>query len=61
MNSWIIISIFAATIAIYSMLDVLRSRLPLNRKMVWFAVVVIFPILGPVVYLLKRKAIANAR
>ncbi|MEQ9468061.1 MAG: PLD nuclease N-terminal domain-containing protein [Ekhidna sp.] len=61
MDSWIIISIFAAAIAIYSMIDILQSRISLNRKMVWFAVVVIIPLIGPLVYLLKRKAIANAK
>ena len=59
MNSWIIISIFAAAIAIYAMLDILRSRMKINRKMLWFAIVVIIPIIGPLVYLLKRKAIAK--
>lgn len=60
MNSWIVISIFAAAIAIYAMLDILRSRMKVNRKMLWFAIVVVFPIVGPIIYLLKRKAIANA-
>ncbi|WP_420318549.1 PLDc N-terminal domain-containing protein [Ekhidna sp.] len=59
MNYWLYISLFAAAIAVFSMVNVLLARMPNNKKALWFALVVIFPIVGPLIYLLKRKSIVE--
>lgn len=55
MNIWVFISVIAVALAIYSMIDVLRVRIAVNKKMIWFALVVIVPILGPLVYMFRKE------
>ncbi len=57
MNIWVYVSVFAAAIAIYAMINILMARFSTNKKMIWFAVVVLVPLLGPLIYLLNRKSI----
>ena len=59
MNYWIFISVFAAAVAVYAMIDILRARIHNHRKMVWFAIIVIFPIVGPMIYLLKKRSLVE--
>lgn len=60
MNSWIFIAIFGAALAVYAMMDILRAKITNRGKMIWFAVVVLIPILGAIIYLLKRPTIERA-
>lgn len=60
MNYWLYISLFAAAIAVYAMINILMTRMSNNKKMLWFVLVVVLPIVGPLIYLLKRKSIAGA-
>ncbi|MEQ6168810.1 PLD nuclease N-terminal domain-containing protein [Ekhidna sp. MALMAid0563] len=59
MNYWLYISLFAAAIAVFAMVNVLLARMSNNKKALWFTLVVIFPIVGPLIYLLKRKSIVE--
>jgi len=59
MNYWIVLSIFVASLAIVSMINVLMIRISLNKKMAWFAIVALIPILGPLVYWLKRRSLVR--
>lgn len=62
MSNWIYLGVFAAAIAIYAMINILMGQFSNNKKMLWFAIVVLIPVLGPLVYLFSRKAIeANSK
>ena len=56
MNYWIYLSIFAAAIAIFSMINILMNQMSFNKKMIWFAIVTLIPIIGPLIYLIRRNA-----
>ena len=60
MEYWLYISLFAAAVAVYAMINILMARMPNNKKMIWFAIVIIFPVIGPIIYLLRRKSIVEA-
>ena len=60
MDYWLYISLFAAAVAVYAMINILMTRMSNGKKMLWFVLVVLIPILGPIVYLLMRKSIAGA-
>ena len=57
MDYWIYIGVFAAAIAVYAMINVLMGKFSARRRMIWFAIVVLMPVVGPLVYLLNGKAI----
>jgi len=59
MDYWIYIAIFAAAIAIFSMINVLLNRMSVSKKMFWFALVTLVPILGPLFYLWKRNDLSG--
>lgn len=59
MNYWLFISLFAAALAVYAMINILMTRMSNRKKMLWFALAVLLPIVGPIIYLLKREAIAR--
>ena len=60
MNFWIMIfSVVVVAIALYTMIDVLRTRMTSTRKMVWFAIVVLLPVVGPAIYFYNRDSIAT--
>ena len=59
MNYWIYFSIFVAALAIISMINVLMIRMSRNRKMLWFAIVTLVPVVGPIVYWFKRRSLAG--
>lgn len=57
MNIWVYIGVFAVAVAVYAMINILLARFSNNKKMIWFAIVVLVPVIGPLVYLLSRKSI----
>ncbi len=59
MDYWLYIGIFAVALAVFSMIDILRIRMTNNQKIVWFAIVVLIPVIGPLVYIMKRKGLAS--
>jgi len=59
MDQWLIISVFAAAVAVYAMVDILMIRMSYKKKAIWFAIVVLIPIVGPILYLLKKKKLAE--
>lgn len=54
----IIFGVIAVAFAIWAMVSVAKSALSKENKAAWFAVVILIPILGPVLYwgLYSRKA-----
>lgn len=59
MDQWLIISVFAAAVAVYAMVDILMIRMSYKKKALWFAIVVLIPLVGPILYLLKKKKLAE--
>ena len=47
---YIIIGILAVSLAVYSMISISMSGMEKQRKMVWFAIVALIPIVGPITY-----------
>ncbi|MFY0653973.1 MAG: PLDc_N domain-containing protein [Cyclobacteriaceae bacterium] len=45
-----ILVLVAAAFVIWALVDIFRSSLPTNTKVLWFVVVILFPILGSIVY-----------
>lgn len=50
----IIIGVIVVSLAIFAMISISMSGMPKEKKMIWFAVVVLIPLLGPVIYYIKR-------
>ncbi|MFY0628530.1 MAG: PLDc_N domain-containing protein [Reichenbachiella sp.] len=44
------LAILASAVAIWAMVMVSQSDMPGNKKVLWFIIVVLIPILGPLVY-----------
>lgn len=57
MDYWIYVGVFAVAVAVYAMINILMARFPNNKKMLWFAIVVLVPIVGPLAYLFSKKSI----
>ncbi|GAB4230299.1 MAG: hypothetical protein Tsb0034_02130 [Ekhidna sp.] len=57
MNNWVYIALVAAALAIHAMIDVIMKRFDYGKKMMWFAIVVLIPLLGPLVYYVRRKSL----
>mgnify|MGYP000465817606 CR=1 FL=1 len=60
MSYWLYIALFAAAVAVYAMVDILMTQISYNKKMVWFAIIVLLPIVGPMIYLFKKKSLAKS-
>lgn len=60
MNVWLIIAVFAVALVLVVMVDILRVRMSNNKKMLWFAVAVIFPVVGPLIYLIKKRSLIES-
>jgi Na+-transporting NADH:ubiquinone oxidoreductase subunit NqrB len=50
----IIIAVIAISIAIYAMVSISSSHMEKGRKMIWFALVVLIPLIGPAIYYLRK-------
>ncbi|WP_350215836.1 PLD nuclease N-terminal domain-containing protein [Ekhidna sp.] len=59
MNYWLFISLVAAAVAVYGMIDVLRARTSNNKKMLWFAIIVLLPLVGPLSYFFRKRSIVE--
>ncbi|MCV9386254.1 PLD nuclease N-terminal domain-containing protein [Reichenbachiella ulvae] len=44
------ITVIAAALVIWSLISVAKSAMRKNRKLLWFAIVILLPIIGPLVY-----------
>ena len=51
----LIIGIIAVAFAIWAIVDVLRSNFKMNKRVLWLAIVILFPIIGPLVYYIKGR------
>lgn len=51
-----IIALVAAAFAIWAMVSVAKSSLNTNQKVLWFAIVILFPLLGPIIYWFRFKS-----
>ena len=60
MSNWIYLAVFAVAIAIYAMINILMVRFSTYKKMCWFAIVTLIPVLGPLVYFLAIRHKANS-
>lgn len=57
---YVIVGIIAVSVAIYSMISISMSNMTKSKKMIWFAIVVLIPIVGPVTYyMLKPNRVAH--
>mgnify|MGYP003680110396 CR=1 len=45
-----ILVLIAAAFVIWALVDLFNSRLETNKKVLWFALVILFPIVGSVLY-----------
>ncbi|MEQ9229984.1 MAG: PLD nuclease N-terminal domain-containing protein [Cyclobacteriaceae bacterium] len=52
---WIIVGVIVVTVAIYAMVSISASNMEKSSKMMWFAIVVLIPLIGPLSYYLLRK------
>ena len=50
----IIIGVVVVSLAIFAMVSISMSGMSKEKKMIWFAIVVLVPFIGPVVYYIKR-------
>ncbi len=57
MSYWVYIGVIAVAASITAMINILLSRFTRNKKMIWFAIVTLVPLLGPLVYFVQRNAI----
>lgn len=59
MDYQLYIAIVAAFLAIHSMIDILMKAWPLKIRVAWFALVVLVPLLGPIVYYIRRRRLGS--
>ncbi len=52
---WIIVGVIVVTVAIYAMVSISASNMEKSSKMMWFAIVVLIPFIGPLSYYFLRK------
>ena len=57
MNYELYIAVLAAALAIHSMIDILMKAWPVKVRIIWFAVVVLLPVVGPLAYYIRRRAL----
>lgn len=50
----ILIGVVTVAIAIYAMIGVIMSNMTNQKKMIWFAIVVLLPLLGPILYFVMK-------
>lgn len=50
----IMIGLIVVAIAIYAMISISMSGMTKEKKMIWFALVVLVPFVGPVLYYIRR-------
>ena len=50
-----IIALVGAAFAIWAMISVAQSKLDGKQKAIWFAVVILLPVLGPLIYWFNHK------
>ncbi|MEO9967071.1 MAG: PLDc N-terminal domain-containing protein [Reichenbachiella sp.] len=48
-----ILAVIAASFAIWALISVAQSSLNTNQKVIWFAIVILLPLLGPIIYWFK--------
>ena len=51
----LIFAIVAVSLAIWAMLDVIRASMAMNHRILWMILVILFPIVGPLIYFIKGK------
>jgi len=47
---YMILVLIAAAFVIWALVDIFQSRLETNKKVFWFAVVILFPLVGSLLY-----------
>ncbi len=52
-----IIGLIVVTIAIYAMIDISNRNIRTKTKLIWFPIVVLMPLLGPLFYFLMRRSL----
>ncbi|MEQ6118252.1 PLD nuclease N-terminal domain-containing protein [Reichenbachiella sp. MALMAid0571] len=45
-----ILVLIAAAFVIWALIDIFKSRMETSNKVLWFAVVILFPLVGSVLY-----------
>ena len=54
-----LVGLIAAAIAIYAMVDLSLKNHTLKVRMIWFPIVILIPIVGPLVYYGMRNQLLN--
>lgn len=50
-----IIGVIVVSIAIYAMIDIVNRSIRTKTKIIWFPIVVLIPLIGPVCYFFLRR------
>lgn len=50
-----LIALIAAAFAIWALVSIAQSSIKTDQKVIWFAIVILLPLLGPIVYWFKFK------
>lgn len=51
----LVLAIIAVSLAIWAILDVIRASIAMNYRLLWIVLVILFPIVGPLIYFFKGK------
>jgi len=46
----VLIGVVVVAIAIFAMINIAIGTMPREKKMIWFAIVVLIPLIGPIAY-----------
>jgi len=52
---WIVLGVVIVSLAIYAMVSISASHMERQKKIAWFAIVVLIPFVGPLAYFLLRS------
>ncbi len=51
----VVLAVVTVALAIFSMMNVAMSNMSKNRQMIWFAIVVLIPFVGPIMYFVLQS------
>ncbi len=57
---WLIIGIIGASIAIFAMVDLALRSYTRKIRVIWYPIVILLPIIGPLAYYFMRKSLSRS-
>ncbi|MFK7953388.1 MAG: PLD nuclease N-terminal domain-containing protein [Ekhidna sp.] len=57
-NLWMYLGVVAVAVAIFAMIDIAIKEYSFRTRLLWLPIVILFPLVGPIVYYSMRKSLS---